>query len=80
MTEHQLKVMRVVSISAIYIQDGMEEGISISHWDTQDDETDDPQFYGVGEFSDEEYSISFSDVNFDTDIFYKLEVVDIESI
>ena len=72
MTEHEQKVMELVSQAAIYVPFNC-EGIRINYWDT--DETDsefEGAFWGTGEETGEEYKIFFSEVNLQEDTFYKL--------
>ena len=74
MTGHRIKVLKYVSISAIYVPDGC-EGIRISYWDSDLDDADELFIYGEGEDTGENYQISFDDVDLDNDLFYKLELV-----
>lgn len=73
------KVKELVSNAAIYVP-FESEGIRISHWDT-DSNVDEGEgevagcFYGVGEESGEEYSIDFSDVDLENDMFYVLTLI-----
>lgn len=62
------KARKIASESAIYIQEGA-EAMAINC-------TDEDNFYCTGEESGEDYVIPYSDVNLDTDIFYKLVLVD----
>ena len=71
------KVKELVSNAAIYVPFDC-EGIRISHWDT-DSNVDEGEvagcFTGVGEESGEEYSIDFSDVDLENDMFYALTLI-----
>ena len=73
MTEHEQKVMEMVSQAAIYVPFNC-EGIRIDYWDTRDDleEGVEGAFYGTGEETGESYQILFAQVNLEEDTFYKL--------
>jgi hypothetical protein len=59
----------VVSGAAIYCPaDG--ETIRISHYDEEG-------FYGQGEESGEEYQVLYKEVDFDSDLFYKLVLIEV---
>lgn len=77
MTEHEQKVMELVSQAAIYVPASC-EGIRIDYWDT--DETDEEfegAFFGTGEETGESYKIFFSEVDLQEDMFYKLVAMEV---
>ena len=77
MTAHQKRVLMLASQAAIYIPADC-EGIRIDYWDTElDDDTRECFIYGTGEESGEEYRIDFNDVDLDTDMFYKLTLMEV---
>lgn len=69
MTEQELKARSIAEQSAIYVPFNC-EGIRISH-------CEDDAFYGQGEESGDEYSISYDEVDFEKDMFYKLVLVEV---
>ena len=72
MTEHEQKVMELVSQAAIYVPFNC-EGVRIDWWDADEtDENYEGAFWGTGEDTGEQYKIFFSEVDLNEDIFYKL--------
>jgi len=77
MTEHDRKVLKIVSEAAIYVPAEC-EGIRISHWDANpEDEDYEGAFWGQGEESGEEYKIFFSEVDLENSMFYKLTLIEV---
>ena len=78
MTEHEQKVMSVVSQAAIYVPASC-EGIRIDYWDTDESEDGyEGSFFGTGEETGEQYQIAFSEVNFEEDMFYQLVLMEVK--
>lgn len=76
MTEHEQKALRFVSQAAIYVPASC-EGIRIDYWDTDEKDDDyEGAFFGTGEETGEQYKISFAEVNFEEDMFYKLVLME----
>jgi hypothetical protein len=78
------KLIKLVSISAVYVPDES-EGMRINYWQTTSDletglEPDELCFYCTGEESGEEFMIAYNDIDLATDMFYKLELVDTSDI
>lgn len=76
MTEHEQKVMKLVAEAAIYVPFNC-EGIRIEYRDVNDkDDDNEGAFFGTGEESGDNYKVSFADVNLETDMFYKLVLME----
>lgn len=72
MTEHEQKVMQLVSEAAVYVPFNC-EGMRVDYWDS-DEQDEDYQgcFYGTGEETGEQYKVTFAEVDLEMDSFYKL--------
>ena len=76
------KLIRIVGSSSVYVPINC-EGILIDYYDTLEELTEDMTedelgFYGTGEESGEQYKISYSEIDINKDLFYKLVLVDPE--
>lgn len=77
MTEHEKKVLKIVSEAAIYVP-AESEGIRISHWDADSNDEDyEGAFWGQGEESGDEIKVYFSEVDLENSMFYKLVLIEV---
>jgi hypothetical protein len=80
-------VRRIIAEAAVYVPEDC-EGIRIDHWDTPEDiaeqQTVDPDyqggFVGTGEESLDEYEVAYADVDLEHDLFYKLVLIEVDSV
>ena len=78
------QVKEIVSRAAVYVPFDC-EGIRIEYWDSEEEILEIAQgeeyfgrFFGTGEESGESYSIDYTDVDLDKDLFYELKLIEVD--